>query len=211
MKNKLYFTSIIFFLIHSLIAQENKILWDFGVIINSPLENTNTQIIKNNLEINEYYNGKALISNLFVPPIIKSNEKTVLSKKINNYSKIKNYSFKQIKFLITKLTVQKLYKNIIEVINELNIDNYKNNESLEINYWLANALTQTGKYKLAENVILNDSKNDINEQSSFLLATIYEHQNKKQKAQKEYLNFIQKYPNSDYKISAQIKAKMLDS
>ena len=50
----------------------------------------------------------------------------------------------------------------------------------------------------------------MDDRSHFLLATIFEHQNKINKAQEEYLNFIEKFPKSDYKMSALIKSRMLD-
>ena len=112
--------------------------------------------------------------------------------------------------IITKLTIKKLYQPIIEIIKEINLDNFKPNELQEINYWLANAFLNTGQYEMAENVLLNNFQNEVDDKSNFLLAIIFEHQNKTKKAQKEYLNFIKKYPDSDYKMSALIKAKMLD-
>ena len=89
-------------------------------------------------------------------------------------------------------------------------DDFQTNELQEINYWLANAFLNIGQYEMAENILLNNFQNEIDDKSNFLLATIFEHQNKREKAQKEYLNFIKKYPNSDYKMSALIKARMLD-
>ena len=117
---------------------------------------------------------------------------------------------KQIKTIITKLTIKELYQPIIDLIRELNLDDFQANELQEINYWLANAFLNTGQYEMAENILLNNSQNENDDKSNFLLATIFEHQNKRKKAQKEYLNFIKKYPNSDYKMSALIKARMLD-
>ncbi|MEE2858962.1 MAG: tetratricopeptide repeat protein [Candidatus Neomarinimicrobiota bacterium] len=196
MKNKFYF---IFLITFQLFSQENNILWDLGVIIEAPKK-----------KLNETPNGRALISNSFISPTYKSNKKTTTTFENIYHNQFPKNDIKQIKTIITKLTIKELYQPIIDLIRELNLDDFQANELHEINYWLANAFLNTGQYEMAENILLNNSQNENDDKSNFLLATIFEHQNKRKKAQKEYLNFIKKYPNSDYKMSALIKARMLD-
>jgi len=43
----------------------------------------------------------------------------------------------------------------------------------------------------------------------FLLAMTYESQGRIKAAQEEYLEFINQFPNSEYKMTALIKARML--
>lgn len=196
MKNKFYF---IFLITFQLFSQENNILWDLGVIIEAPKKN-----------LNETPNGRALISNSFISPIHKSNKNTSTTFKNIYHNQFPKNDIKQIKTIITKLTIKELYQPIIDLIRGLNLDDFQANELQEINYWLANAFLNTGQYEMAENILLNNFQNENDDKSNFLLATIFERQNKRKKAQKEYLNFIKKYPNSDYKMSALIKARMLD-
>ena len=196
MKNKFYF---IFLITFQLFSQENNILWDLGVIIETPKKN-----------LNETPNGRALISNSFISPTHKSNKNTSTTFKNIYHNQFPKNDIKQIKTIITKLTIKELYQPIIDLIRELNLDDFQANELQEINYWLANAFLNTGQYEMAENILLNNFQNENDDKSNFLLATIFERQNKRKKAQKEYLNFIKKYPNSDYKMSALIKARMLD-
>ena len=210
MKNKLLL--VLFALsILPLFSQENKIFWDFGVTINTPKKELNHNNDQAQKELDNIPHGRALISNSFISPTIQqSNKKTISNIIKTDFNKFSNYNINQIKLLIKKLTLKKLYQPVVEIINIINFEDLKNSESQEINYWLANALLNTGKYKIAEDIIITSFQNEFDDKSSFLLATIFEHQNKTKKAQKEYLSLINKFPDSDYKMAALIKARMLD-
>ena len=102
------------------------------------------------------------------------------------------------------------YQPIIDMISQIDFNQLDENDCLDLNYWLANAFLQTGKYTEAENVIHTSmaftTKDD---RFHFLLAMTYESQGKKMAAQEEYLEFINQFPNSEYKMTALIKARML--
>ncbi|MEE2859194.1 MAG: hypothetical protein VX820_05710 [Candidatus Neomarinimicrobiota bacterium] len=205
MKNKLLLTLFILTIL-PLFSEENKIFWDFGVTINNSKGKLNYDD-KSQKDLFNTPNGKALISNSFISPIRQSRKNTIIDIVETDFNQISNYNINQIKLLIKKLTLKKLYQPVIEIINFVDLNN---SELQELNYWLANALLNTGKYEMAENIIINSFENEFDDKSNFLLATIYEHQNKTKKAQKEYLNLINNFPNSDYKMVASIKARMLD-
>ena len=205
MKNKLLLTLFILSIL-PLFSSENKIFWDFGVTINNSKKKINHND-KSQKELFTTPNGRALISNSFISPTRQSSKKMMIDMIETDFNQISNYNINQIKLLIKKITLKKLYQPVIEIIKFVDLNN---SELQELNYWLANALLNTGKYEMAENIIITSFENEFDDKSNFLLATIYEHQNKTKKAQKEYLNLINNFPNSDYKMVASIKARMLD-
>ena len=218
MKNKkTIFLLFGFTIITVLFSEDKQILWDLGVIIYAP-----TQYIESNKDpilpilpekvITNNSNIKALISNPFIPPRIVFNEKNVLNSQMNSIFINEVYfdNINQIKLFAAQLSVQSIYQPIIDMINHLDVGNLKDNDIVELNYWLANALCNTGQYAKAENVILDNYTSIMNDESHFLLAIIFEHQNKIENAREEYLKLIDKFPSSDYKMAATIKARMLD-
>ena len=113
MKNNLYllFSFVVFITI--LFSKENKILWDFGVVIN-------TQNQKNTIKYEP--NVKALISNPFIPPIAKSIENEFIHPQIisNSIDKKNSNDINGIKLAAAKLTVKSMYLIVIEMINKVN-------------------------------------------------------------------------------------------
>ena len=215
MKNKrIIFSLIGFTLIAILFSEEKQILWDLGVIIQASSQyveyNENHTLSKKTITNNSKI--KALISNPFIPPRSIFNEKNVLNSQINSISinEVFSDNIDQMKLLAAKLSVQAMYQPIINMISHLDVSNLENNDLAELNYWLANALCHTGQYTKAENVLLNNYKSIMNDESHFLLARIFEYQNKTKNARDEYLKLIKKFPSSDYKMAATIKARMLD-
>jgi len=214
MKNKsILFLLIGHFLISFLFPEQKKILWDLGVIINAPIQNVQTEnepvALKNKL--NENYNYKALVSDLFIPPTIISNDNAIINPQMKlNYNGVKKINdITKIKLIVAQLSLKTMYQPIIEMINKLDLNNLEDDDHAELNYWLANALLNTGQYSEAENILLDNSYFMMNDKTNFLLATIFERQNKLDRAQKEYLKFIDNFPDSDYKMAALIKARML--
>jgi len=212
--NKTIFLLFGFTIITVLFSEEKQILWDLGVIIYAPAQYVESnedpmlpkKVITNNSNI------KALISNPFIPPRIVFNEKNVLNSQMNSIfiNEVYSDNINQIKLFAAQLSVQSIYQPIIDMINHLDVGNFKDNDIVELNYWLANALCNTGQYAKAENVILDNYTSIMNDESHFLLAIIFEHQNKIENAREEYLKLIDKFPSSDYKMAATIKARMLD-
>ena len=212
--NKTIFLLFGFTIITVLFSEEKQILWDLGVIIYAPAQYVESnedpmlpkKVITNNSNI------KALISNPFIPPRIVFNEKNVLNSQMNSIfiNEVYSDNINQIKLFAAQLSVQSIYQPIIDMINHLDVGNFKDNDIVELNYWLANALCNTGQYAKAENVILDNYTSIMNDESHLLLAIIFEHQNKIENAREEYLKLIDKFPSSDYKMAATIKARMLD-
>ncbi len=215
MKNKrIIFSLIGFTLIAIVFSEEKQILWDLGVIIqaSSQYVESNENPTLSEKAITNNSNIKALISNPFIPPRSIFNEKNVLYSQMNSISinEVFPDNINQMKLLAAKLSVQSIYQPIINMISHLDVSNLENNDLAELNYWLANALYNTGQYTKAENVLLNNYTSIMNDESHFLLAIIFEHQNKTKNAREEYLKLINKFPSSDYKMAATIKARMLD-
>ena len=216
MKNKKVIFSLFFgfILITSLFSEETQILWDLGVVIHTPIQNieSSKKIILSDKVKTKNSNIKALISNSFIPPRIIFNEKNMLSSQMNSTSINEVFfdNINQMKLFAAQLSVRNIYQPIIDMINLLDINNFEKNDLEELNYWLANALCNTGQYAEAENVLMNNYESIMNDESHFLLAMIFEHQNKIVNAREEYLNLIDKFPTSDYKMAATIKARMLD-
>ena len=215
MKNKrIIFSLIGFTLIAILFSEEKQILWDLGVIIqaSSQYVESNENPTLSEKVITNNSNIKALISNPFIPPRSIFNEKNILNSQMNSMpiNEVFSDNIDQMKLLAAQLSVQAIYQPIINMINHLDVSNLENNDLAELNYWLANALCNTGQYAKAENVLLNNYTSIMNDESHFLLAIIFEHQNKTGSAREEYLKLINKFPSSDYKMAARIKARMLD-
>ena len=101
------------------------------------------------------------------------------------------------------------YQPIIDMISQIDFSQLDENDCLDLNYWLANAFLHTGKYTEAENIIHTNMAFAQDDRFHFLMAMTYESQGKIKVAQEEYLKFINQFPNSDYKMTALIKARIL--
>ena len=215
MMNRKYLLGLfsIFFLT-TIFAEENRTLWDFGVIIKTPVQqNSSEKSIQflSNSEIESSFQVKALISDPFIPPTVTSLDEIEYDTPIILES-LDNISFNnihQIKLLAGRLTMQINYQPIIDLISQVDFSQLDDNDCMDLNYWLANAYLQTGQYTEAEDVILANMTFTKDDRFHFLLAMTYESQNKIEVAREEYLRFIKQFPKSDYKMTALIKARML--
>ena len=95
------------------------------------------------------------------------------------------------------------------MLNQVDFSKLNQDDYLNLNYWLANALLNTGKYVEAERLIIKTIKNTSDDRFHFLLALTYDSQGEKKKANLELLKLINQFPQSDYKATALIKARML--
>ena len=202
------------FFITTIFAEENKILWDFGLIIKpyvqQSLPKKNIKSLSNSV-IEAPFQNKALIANPFVPPTLISFDNKVSAPPVFSefLDKISFNNIQQIKLLAGRLTMQINYQPIIDIISQIDLRQLDENDYLDLNYWLANAFLHTGKYKEAEDVILTNLELKMEDRFHFLLAMTYESQGRIDDAQEEYLKFVKQYPKSDYKVTALIKARML--
>ena len=202
-------------LITTLFSKNNTFLWDFGVII----EDSGQKIIRvkdnynlSNSRIDSYPQVQAQFSNSFVPPTEISPFKTQTNKEvsINIFDEINPENIYEVELLTGKLTLQNNYQSIIDILEKFDFSNLDENENVKLNYWFANAFFNIGEYKKSENIINEISRHLLDDQTCFLLAMIYEKKGEIIKAQREYWKFIDQFPDSDYKVTALIKARMLD-
>ena len=215
MMNKKYLLELFsLFFITTLFAEESRMFWDFGVIIETSVQQIDP--IKNvksisNSEIAASSQDKALIANPFIPPTLASLNEKVYDPLIMSepWDEISLNNIHQVKLLAGRLTMQINYQPIIDMISQIDFNQLGENDCLDLNYWLANAFLHTGKYTEAEDVIHTNMAFTKDDRFHFLLAMTYESQGRLKKAKKEYLKFINQYPKSDYKVSALIKARML--
>ena len=190
----------------SLSFAETNILWDFGVVINSPdYKNISKNYLlqapskqkKPRVKINR------LISDSFIPPV-----KSSFSSHLEALDSEKSI------FLVDseakKCYLRKNYIRVIKILQlrDLSILNQQNQYNLE--YLLADALHQTGKYQTARDYVLSLLKHNETERLYFLLAMIYESLEQNDDAREYYLKLIEQYPESDYTVSAHIKSRILD-
>ena len=204
--------SILF--ITTIFSQGNRVLWDFGVVINtyaqhSPTKKSIKSISSSKKEFS--YKDKALIGSSFIPPTL-----ITFDKKVNNIpilleslAEISLDNIQQVKLLANRLTMQINYQPIIDMISQIDFSQLDKNDCLDLNYWLANAFLHTGKYTEAENIIHTNMAFAQDDRFHFLMAMTYESQGKIKVAQEEYLKFINQFPNSDYKMTALIKVRIL--
>ena len=216
MKNEKIFLGLFsIFSITLIFSNENEMLWDFGVIINTSINHNGSEKIissLSNLETESSSQTNALLADPFIPPTLVSNgekryKPQFLQESLNSLS-LNNIN--QVKLIASRLTMQTNYQLIIDIIGQINFSGVDNNDSLDLMYWLANALLYTGKYKEAEDVINANMPLATDDRFHFLLAMTYEVQGKKGKSWEEYMKLIKKFPQSDYKMAALIKSRILD-
>ena len=193
----IFFITIIF-------SEEQKILWDFGVQIQSEKSLSN---LNNNLQ------ADALIANRFVPPVFLSTIDKKIDKKPlsdSNYTIIFN-NIDEVGNLAAQLTIKNDFQSIINMIDQIDLSQFGKNNFSNLYYWLANAYFHTGNYLKAENILLSNNIISLHDHAHFLLAMTYESQGKKDYAKTKYLQFSQDFPNSDLLNSALIKIKLLNN
>tara|TARA_B100000315_G_scaffold234906_1_gene249322 strand:- start:87 stop:740 length:654 start_codon:yes stop_codon:yes gene_type:complete len=195
-------------------AEPNKILWDFGVAIKTSVlqssSDKNIQLLSD-LDIEPPSQVKALIADPFISPTLSSINKSIYDPSyfLEYLDYISDGNIHKVKLLAGRLTMQIDYQPIIDMISQIDCNQLNENDCIDLNYWLANALLHVGKYREAENVIHATIPFTTDDRFQFLLAMNYESQGKIKEAQDEYLRFINKFPKSDYKVTALIKTRML--
>ena len=152
-----------------------------------------------------------MLADPFIPPTLifnveKKNKLPFLSESLNYLSL---HNINQVKLFASRLTMQTNYQTIIDLISKIDFSQLEKDDYLDLNYWLSNAFLHTGKYKKAEDVIIANMEFALESRFHFLLAMTYEAQDERIKAQQEYLKFIDRFPQSEYKVSAQIKTRIL--
>ena len=206
-----------FFFITTIFAERNRVLWDFGLVINTSVnQSAPAEIIKSipNLGIDPSSQARALIADPFIPPtlisIAKKNKGHDTPTFGESWDESSLENIYQVKLLAGRLTMQNNYQLVIDMISQINFSQLDDNDCLDLNYWLANAFLHAGQYTEAEDIILANMALAMNDRFHFLLAMTYEFHGRLQKAREEYLKFINQFPKSDYKVTALIKARTLD-
>jgi len=202
------------FFITTIFAERNGELWDFGVVIKTSTQrNAPQKNIKSlsNSEVGLSSQVKALITNPFIPPTLSSvYEKVYDIPILSEYSdKISLDNIHKINLLVGRLTLKFNYQPIIDILSQIDFSQLEKNDGLDLNYWLANAFLHIGKYTEAEEIILANMAFTEDDRFHFLLAMTYEAQGMLKDAQEEYVRFIKYFPESDYKVTALIKSRML--
>jgi len=215
MTNRKYLLGLFsIFFITTIFSEGNRILWDFGVVIKTPVQQKDIKIkniksIKYS-EIESLSQVNALIANPFIPPTVSHvDEKTYDAQYLlGNVEGISLKDISRIKLQVGWLTIQNNFQAIIDMIRKIDLNQLNENDSVDLNYWLANAFLHIGNFNEAEAVILANMTT-TDDRFHFLLAMIYESQGKVKEARDKYLNFVIQFPNSYYKVTALIKAGML--
>ena len=207
MKVKIILIGILVNITSIVVFCNSKRLWDFGIVIETKKNNQDSvkYFYNNDSQLNKKI--KTSLSNNFIKPQ-KTNisNSTIKKNKLDYY----NYSKFQIYNEIKKKYFIKNYKLVIELIkhSELNFETQIDNE--EIKYLLINSLYHMGYYDKALNEIFSLSNYQLNDNNYFLIAMIYESMGDKNLAKKYYSELINKFPNSDYKLSAKIKCQIIN-
>ena len=200
----------------SMVFSENAILWDFGVIINSPnyhniSQNPLQTPSKQKMSLSKI---NAVISDPFIPPVKNSllshNSKTVVNNVPYDISAL--YSEKNIFQIINeakKYYLKKNYRYVIALLHNRDLTKLTQQNRHDLEYLLVEALYHTGDYKKARDQVLSLLKQNEMERLYLLLAMIYESLGENNKAKEYYLKLIDQYPKSDYVSSAQIKFRIL--
>jgi len=215
MTNRKYLLGLFsIFFITTIFSEGNRILWDFGVVIKTPVQQKDTKIknIKSvkYSEIESLSQVSALIANPFIPPTVSHIDEKIYDAQylLGNVEGISLKDISHVKLQVGWLTMQNNYQTIIDIIRKIDLNQLNENDSLDLNYWLANAFLHIGNFDEAEAVILTNMTT-TDDRFHFLLAMIYESQGKVKEAREKYLNFVIQFPNSYYKVTALIKAGML--
>ena len=187
----------------------SEVLWDLGVVITQP-EIQNVKEAPHPLSSKEK-KARAKINAVITDPFIPPVKKTFLSKKSSQLiSEPVEVSINQIKLEAEKSYFNNNYQHVIEILyqRDLSMLSKRNRESL--NYLLAVAYYRTGYFAKAKAKALSLLKQNERDELYFLMAMIYESLGDFKSAKDNYIKLISFYPESDYFISAKIKARILN-
>ncbi len=195
------------------VFSEERLLWDFGVIIKKSEKTVGSS---QNLIKKEQPNTtiSAIISDPFIPPV-KSTHPSLLPNHIAyqqhefNFKLNPEMSLNQVILLTGKNYLQKNYRSVIAILEQVDLTQLADYERHDLEYWLADAFYQTGEYSKAQEIVTSALEKNENDHLSLLLAMIYESQGNHKKAKKQYLKLVTQYPKSDFFSSARIKFRIL--
>ena len=145
-------------------------LWDFGVVINQ--SNPKTKLLLKP-EIDTAPKIKAMISDPFIPPTIASiserkHDISSFSESGGDYSLNDIY---EVELLAGRLTMQNNYQMVIDVMEKVDSNSLNDKDRLDLDYWFANALLQTGEYSKAKDLIIETMNLTVgDDRFHFLLA-----------------------------------------
>ena len=200
-------------ILFSTVFSEERVLWDFGVVIKKSEKNAGSS---QNFVKKEQSNTKinAVISDPFIPPF-KSTHPSLLPNHIAyqqqdfNFELNPEMKLNQVFLLTGKKYLQKKYQSVIAILEQIDLTQLAHHERHDLEYWLADAFYQTGEYSKAQEIATSALEKNENDHLCLLLAMIYESQGNHKKAKKQYLKLATQYPNSDYISSARIKFRIL--
>ncbi len=200
-------------ILFSAVFSEERVLWDFGVVIKKSDKTVgSSQIFVKKEQSNTTIN--AVISDPFIPPV-KSTHPSLLPNHIAY--QLQDFNFKlnpeiklnQVILLAGKNYLQKNYQSVIAILEQVDLTQLAENERHDLEYWLADAFYQTGEFSKAQEITTSALEKNENDHLCLLLAMIYESQGNQKKAKKQYLKLATQYPNSDFISSAKIKFQIL--
>ena len=200
-------------ILFSAVFSEERVLWDFGVVINKSEKTVGSS---QNFVKKEQSNTKinAVISDPFIPPV-KSTHPSLLPNHIAyqqqdfNFELNPEMKLNQVFLLTGKKYLQKNYQSVIAIIGQIKLSQLAENERRDLECLLADAFYQIGEYSKAQEIATSALEKNESDRLCLLLAMIYESQGNHKKAKKQYLNLVTQYPNSDYISSARIKFRIL--
>ena len=200
-------------ILFSSVFSEERVLWDFGVVIKKSEKTVDSS---QNFVKKEQSNTtiNAVLSDPFIPPV-KSTHPSLLPNHIAfqqqkiNFKLNPEMKLNQVFLLTGKKYLQKNYQSVIVILEQVDLTQLPDNERHDLEYWLADALYQTGEYSKAQEVATSTLEKNKIDRICLLLAMIYESQGNHKKAKKQYLKLATQYPKSDYISSARIKSRIL--
>ncbi|SVB97357.1 uncharacterized protein METZ01_LOCUS250211 [marine metagenome] len=197
----------------SSVFSEERVLWDFGVVIKKSEKTVgSSQNFVKKEQSNTTIN--AVLSDPFIPPV-KSTHPSLLPHHIAfqqqkiNFKLNPEMKLNQVFLLTGKKYLQKNYQSVIVILEQVDLTQLPDNERHDLEYWLADALYQTGEYSKAQEVATSTLEKNKIDRLCLLLAMIYESQGNHKKAKKQYLKLVTQYPKSDFFSSARIKFRIL--
>ena len=200
-------------ILFSSVFSEERVLWDFGVVIKKSEKTVDSS---QNFVKKEQSNTtiNAVLSDPFIPPV-KSTHPSLLPNHIAfqqqkiNFKLNPEMKLNQVFLLTGKKYLQKNYQSVIVILEQVDLTQLPDNERHDLEYWLADALYQTGEYSKAQEVATSTLEKNKIDRICLLLAMIYESQGNHKKAKKQYLKLVTQYPKSDFFSSARIKFRIL--
>lgn len=209
MKVNTFVLGFSFALICSMGFSENKILWDFGVVIRQPeIQNANNEISHKFPSKDKISQAKitAVITDPFVPPTRNTNTSKISGKFLSEPIEL---SIHQIKLAAEKSYLMKNYPRVIAILYQRDLSILSEKVQNDLIYLLADAYYQNGNYTKAQAQVISLFKQNESDKLYLLLAMIYESLGDNKNAKNNYQKLIAYYPNSDYFNSAKIKSRIL--